>query len=325
MRALNLTPIIFLFTLSSCFTQPSAPIEYYGNTYSKQANENRIKYNSVTEDFIPEQESIHSIKFKAKGNLTTVTFQEGDSLAQIASDYTVSEKALSVANRLSSMEKVSPGRKLVIPKVVTHKVQEDEDIEIIAENYHQDLNILTELNNLKPPFKVFTGDILEIIVEPELRLEANHHIALRNIDKAELPKLEDKVVTLIPKKAPKFMMPATGAVKTKFRAAEGVKNEGIIIAAEFRAPVKAIADGQVTFSGNKPDSFGNFIIITHADNTLSAYAHLNDLIVNKFQKVKKGDVIGHVGKSGNAREAELYFALKVDNKPVDPLNYMSGE
>ncbi|MDF2964915.1 MAG: uncharacterized protein K0Q51_303 [Rickettsiaceae bacterium] len=328
MKRLKLTPFIILLSVSSCFTQPSAPIEYNNSARMEQKRvqkpaEQRIKYSNSTESAIPTEEPIHSLQVKATNNFETVTFQEGDSLNQLASDFAVSENALIIANRLEPNEVIRPGRKLIIPKVVTHIVKENENLEMIAEEFNQDLPLLARLNNVNPPYRVNAGVVIEIIVEPDLRA-ANNKVVARNINAQELPK-ESREVTLIPKKAPTFIMPAQGKLKKKFREAEGIKKEGIIITASLNTPVKAVADGQVTFSGNKPESFGNFIIIKHTNNSLSAYAHLNNVKVNKNRLVKKGDIIGNVGKTGNATEPELYFALKVDGKPVDPIKYTNLE
>jgi murein DD-endopeptidase MepM/ murein hydrolase activator NlpD len=329
MKLIKFTSFVILFSLSACFTQSPAPIEY--NNVSQAAkkndisrnNEQRIKYSNSTATAIPEQEPISSVQIKPKGDLETVTFQEGDSITQLASDFAVSENALLLANRINNKSELRAGRKLIIPKIITHIVKENESLISIAHEFHQDQDALIKLNNIAPPYKVSAGDMLEIIIDPDLRKDTTRIVA-RNIAPEEKP-APSREVTLITSKSTSYIMPSEGFIKKKFGEAGGIKKEGIIIAAEFRVPVKATADGQVTIVANKPESFGNFIIIKHNDNTLSAYAHLNEAIVTKNQIVRKGEIIGHVGKTGDVSQAELYFALKVNNKPVDPLLYINKE
>ena len=63
------------------------------------------------------------------------------------------------------------------------------------------------------------------------------------------------------------------------------------------------------------------VIIRHDDGSLSAYGHLDKIMVTKGQLVSSEDVIGTVGKSGNAASTRLYYALKINNAAVDPLDY----
>jgi murein DD-endopeptidase MepM/ murein hydrolase activator NlpD len=329
MKPIKFTPFVILLSLSACFTQSPAPIEYNNSSLAAKKgdirldSEQRIKYSNTTEAAIPEQEPISSVQIKPKENLEIVTFQEGDSITQFASDFAVSENALLLANRINNKNDLRAGRKLIIPKIITHIVKENESLESIALEFHQDQDVLIKLNNLTSPYKVSPGDMLEIITEPDLRKDTTRVVA-RNITPEEMP-TPSKEVTLIASKSASYIMPSEGLIKKKFGEAGGIKKEGIIIATEFRAPVKATADGQVTIVANKPESFGNFVIIKHKDNTLSAYAHLNEAIVTKNQIVRKGEVIGHVGKTGDISQAELYFALKVNNKPVDPLIYINKD
>lgn len=324
MKLLKLMPLTILLSLSSCFTQPSAPIEYNDSSLMRKGSAvEKIKYSNKTEIALDQDEPIRSIEAKPVESFEKVTFQAGNSLEQIANDYLVSENSILIANYINDKSDLVPGRELIIPKVTIHRVSENETLESIAIKYNHELNLLAKLNNLQPPFKVRPGEELEIITEPSLKAD-NARIISRSINPQEIP-ISPKAVTLIPKKAPIFIMPLAGTIKYKFREASGIKNEGIVFAATFREPVKAVSDGVVTLIGNKPESFGNFVIIKHTDNSLSAYAHLNDVIITKGHQVKQGDIIGHVGKTGNATGPELYFALKLNNKPVDPLTYFNKE
>jgi lipoprotein NlpD len=77
------------------------------------------------------------------------------------------------------------------------------------------------------------------------------------------------------------------------------------------------------YIGNGLRGYGNLIIIKHGDNVLSAYAHNSELLVHEGQDVQGGQVIAHMG-TGPHQVAALYFEIRLNGKPVDPLPYLMG-
>ena len=71
---------------------------------------------------------------------------------------------------------------------------------------------------------------------------------------------------------------------------------------------------------------GNYIIISHRDNIITIYGHLSNIFVRKNDYVRQGQVIGTVGKTGNARAVDmlphLHFEVRKNGVPVDPLDYI---
>ncbi|HWO75037.1 MAG TPA: peptidoglycan DD-metalloendopeptidase family protein, partial [Bacillus sp. (in: firmicutes)] len=91
------------------------------------------------------------------------------------------------------------------------------------------------------------------------------------------------------------------------------------------APVYAIEDGTVIKSYFEGCG-GNTIKIDHGDGIVSGYLHLSDRIVQKNDKVKKGQAIGTLGNSGSCTQAaHLHFQIEVNGRPVDPRPYFSGQ
>ncbi|HOK10222.1 MAG TPA: M23 family metallopeptidase [Candidatus Hydrogenedens sp.] len=101
------------------------------------------------------------------------------------------------------------------------------------------------------------------------------------------------------------------------------KHQGIDIKAEKNTPVLATQKGQVIFAGKSGD-YGLLVCIKHDMNWESRYAHLRKINVKRGQSVKKGQVIGKVGKSGNATGYHLHFELRRNNVPVNPQPYLSS-
>lgn len=103
----------------------------------------------------------------------------------------------------------------------------------------------------------------------------------------------------------------------------GKVNDGINIAADSGEPVWAAADGEIVYAGNELEGYGNMVIVKHAGNKTTTYAHLSQAIVDKYDRVKQGDIIGYVGATGNVKSSQLHFAIRDGKEAVDPTKYMS--
>lgn len=68
--------------------------------------------------------------------------------------------------------------------------------------------------------------------------------------------------------------------------------------------------------------YGNHIIINHGDGVQTLYAHLNDIYVTKNQYVNQGDVIGAMGRTGNATGVHLHFEIRINGQYIDPGLYI---
>jgi len=64
--------------------------------------------------------------------------------------------------------------------------------------------------------------------------------------------------------------------------------------------------------------FGNLVLIRHEGGWVTAYAHLERMLVNKDTVVAPGDMIGTVGSTGGVSTPQLHFETRIDGKPVDP-------
>jgi len=98
-------------------------------------------------------------------------------------------------------------------------------------------------------------------------------------------------------------------------------HKGIDIEALSGTPIKAAYDGEVVEAGSEA-TYGNYIKIKHIDGLSTLYAHCSKLLVNKGQKVKKGDIIAEVGATGAADGPHLHFEVRKDNEVVNPLDYI---
>jgi septal ring factor EnvC (AmiA/AmiB activator) len=102
--------------------------------------------------------------------------------------------------------------------------------------------------------------------------------------------------------------------------AGGVASNGIEIAATEGAPAHAVHDGVVAFA-DRFAGFGNLVIVDHGSQAFSLYGNLLDIAVKKGTHLERGQTVGTVGPSP-AGAAGLYFELRVDGQPVDPLQWL---
>lgn len=103
-----------------------------------------------------------------------------------------------------------------------------------------------------------------------------------------------------------------------------VYHNGLEIEAPHNSPVMAVLPGVVEFEG-WVRGMGNMVIIHHGGGFYSVHAHLYTAAAHQGANVKAGDIIGAVGDTGNSDKPSLYYELRADGKPVDPLLYFSSK
>lgn len=100
-------------------------------------------------------------------------------------------------------------------------------------------------------------------------------------------------------------------------------HRGIDIALPEGTDVMAANDGVVTLSGGNYFYSGNMVVIDHGQNLFTLYAHLKSTSVKVGQRVKKGDVIGKVGKTGRATGPHLHFGASLNNVRFNPSSLLN--
>jgi lipoprotein NlpD len=115
-----------------------------------------------------------------------------------------------------------------------------------------------------------------------------------------------------------WLWPADGTLAGRFGAAGG---KGIDIVGARNAPVRAVAPGKVVYSGSGLRGYGRLLIVKHAGEFLSAYAHNETILVKEGDTVAAGQKIGLMGDS-DADRVKLHFEIRRYGKPLDPLAYL---
>jgi murein DD-endopeptidase MepM/ murein hydrolase activator NlpD len=121
-----------------------------------------------------------------------------------------------------------------------------------------------------------------------------------------------------------FLWPVHGPILAAYGSrGDGSRNDGINIGAPRGAAVEAADAGIVAYTGNELRGYGNLVLIKHPNGWISAYAHCDQLLVKRGEKVARGQVIARVGSTGNVSEPQLHFELRRGHQAVDPREFLA--
>jgi septal ring factor EnvC (AmiA/AmiB activator) len=119
-------------------------------------------------------------------------------------------------------------------------------------------------------------------------------------------------------------LPVRGSVAGRFGSPRegGGTWRGLFIKAGSGSEVKAVANGSVVFA-EWMRGFGNLLIVDHGDAYLTIYGNNDALLKQVGQRVKGGETLATVGNSGGNPETGLYFELRHQGQPIDPMKWAS--
>ncbi len=142
-----------------------------------------------------------------------------------------------------------------------------------------------------------------------------------NNQREQIDKHEESTPTVEIDKA-RFIWPMKGAIVSRYGIqSNGLKNNGVRIAGDENTPIKAAADGEVTYSSTLK-YYGDTIILKHGDDFSTVYSSLKGRTVKVGDHVKKGETIALLGKTDNGGETSLNFEVRQQNKPRNPLFFL---
>jgi murein DD-endopeptidase MepM/ murein hydrolase activator NlpD len=276
--------------------------------------------------------------------------REGDTLYSISRMYDMKVNDVIALNNLKFPYSIYPGDKVK----VTKKAGENKNIEIKKGDKNIQIASESKPKNEKSSFKPSEEKAKEIseknhskeiekygfkpsevrAMEINNKNNATNSKTAQNIinptkneiveTKLSINKPIDKdSIKKIANKTNRFSWPVRGEVISKFGPkSAGLYNDGINIKASEGQAVGASEDGIVAYVGNELKGYGNLVIIKHSGGWISAYAHLKNSLVERGQKINKGQKIGNVGNSGKVKFPQLYFGLRKGRDAVNPESYL---
>lgn len=214
----------------------------------------------------------------------------------------------------------------------SHTVEQGDTLYSIAWRYGRDYKELAEANKISPPYSLLVGQRirLDLKVNPQIQ-DANSAVTKRkpiltknnkqtNVNKGKIEPVEEAEVL---DSILKWRWPHVGPVIATF-SSTGAFNKGIDIGGKTGDSVVAAAEGEVVYAGSGLRGYGKLVIVSHANNFISAYAHNQRILVKEGDRVKAGQRIAELGESGTT-QPKLHFEIRQKGKPVDPEKYLPAK
>lgn len=267
--------------------------------------------------------------------------------APVSSRTTAKEPQARVAPRPGSSPRQPAGR-----SGDHYVVRRGDTLYSIAWQHGLEVKELAALNGIRPPYTIYSGQRLRVSNGGRLHaapLADRSRIVARPLPRpaaAPQPKPDAAPATApqpvatastgqpaTPAPAPEqaagkadfdgtWVWPTRGKVMREF-SQNSTGKKGIDIGGHPGQPVNAAAGGKVVYVGSGLVGYGRLIIVKHNESLLSAYGHNSKLLVKEGDHVAAGQMIAKMGSSGTDRTA-LYFEIRRDGKPVNPLKYLPG-
>lgn len=286
-----------------------------------------------------------------------VRVARGDTVTAIARRHGVTVRALVEVNGLESPDRVRVGQLLRLPVPGGYTVRPGDSLLGIARRFDVDPERLARLNRLERPWTVLPGQVLAMPVTPGGGgtvpvpvLRSDPTVArpepgtdwlggilarIRSVDPpAPDPPPDDPVAAAStpaalspapapaappPREAGPLMWPVRGPVISAFGSGgDGLRNDGINIAAPTGTPVLAAGHGEVILVAGELAGYGTLVLIRHAGGLITAYAHVGRVLVREGDTVRRGTTIATVGTSGGVRRPQLHFEVRRGATALNP-------
>jgi murein DD-endopeptidase MepM/ murein hydrolase activator NlpD len=286
------------------------------------------------------------------------TVSQGDTFANIAARYAISEETLRRSNPgfdgvLSDAPLIAGLVLAIAPAegtVVT--VQPGQNMLAIALQNGMTVSELSKLNGIKSvqvgqyifipasasPVQVQTSGTLQAsaVAVPSQDATPNDTVqrSARAIHLETQKTLLERASTLLasytpPKPSDSFVWPLSGRL-TSYYGRRNISvggntfHAGLDIAAKTGTPIAASRPGTVT-KASWGGSYGYVVFLEHGDGSQTRYAHQSQLNVRVGQYVNQGDIVGFVGSTGASTGPHLHFEIRFNGRSVDPLGYLPQE
>jgi murein DD-endopeptidase MepM/ murein hydrolase activator NlpD len=248
--------------------------------------------------------------------------KHGESVDSIAKLYGVPADKLRLANNWHGNVVLKPNTRVMIPAVPGRHVAEAQPAATGSQPLATVASIAPQHSGTPVAPAQGPVKVVEQKPQPAPAATSSNVLALAAEPK---PSADNPRATEAPSKQLAFRWPVRGRIIEEFGAnAGGARNDGINLAVPEGTSVKAAEDGEVIYSGNELKGYGNVVLVKHPDGFVSVYAHASDLLVNKGDKVSRGQIIARAGATGNVSQPQLHFELRKGQHPIDPKSYLTN-
>lgn len=262
---------------------------------------------------------------RVRNDVTKYTVQSGDTVSEIAAQFEVSPDSILWANPKleDNPDMLSLGQSLNIPPVsgVLYVVQNGDALQKIADRFKGKKKsdaIIQDIVNSE--FNQGRHNLQAV----EYALIVGEFLMVPGGSKPYVPRIVQAYSGAVPANAARgtgnFGWPVSGRITQKY----WTQHSALDIAAPKGSPIYATDSGYVVRTESKTTGYGNMILIDHGNGYITRYAHLSAIHVEVGESVKKGQLIGRVGSTGNSTGPHLHFEVIRNSVARNPFNYLPG-
>ncbi len=288
--------------------------------------------------------------------------EKGETVGNLAERYRLDIRDIMVVNNLQPPYALQPGQRLKLPPPRTYRVRGGDTIYGVSRMFNVSTTQIARLNSLNAPYSLASGQVLNlpaltetpIAIQPFpvgfmsppvmgegvsippsvtggggiIREELAPPQAMGTPIPAPVPQIaQPSLAARVPDATPprsgaKFMRPVEGVTLSSYGPKpDGLHNDGMNIKAPKGAPVRAAENGVVVYADSMK-GYGNMVLIRHADRWMTAYGHLDNILIQRGATVNRGQTVGTVGSSGSVSEPQLHFEIRRGVNALNPEKYM---
>ena len=225
--------------------------------------------------------------------------------------------AISMATRDQRAELASLREEQTAQKKTLEKEQHARQrmLSKISQQLHQQRREITRLQRDESRLAQLVDKLTKMLAQPKSKsLFRNDNLPDNRFDGSPFDQLKGKLT-----------LPVKGEITNRFgtpRPDSTVQWKGLFLRTSSGQAVKAIAAGRVVFA-DWLRGFGNLLIIDHGKGYMSLYGNNETLYKQVGDVLRGGDTIATVGNSGGNEDFGLYFELRHESKPLDPMKWMA--
>ncbi len=279
-----------------------------GNDPARAVPENRGRVSFPNRNVGPQTKSSGE---PSRGGIASHTVQAGDTIYALSKKYGVPPAVILRHNPMLAKRPMYIGEEILVTQIdskkpvrrsstVYHSVKKGDNLTRLARRYRVSVASLRQWNGIK-------GNAIQI----------GQRLKVGNRTRVSIPKgYVERAL---------FQMPADGRItssfgrrRNPFDGSFSSFHNGVDIGLNLGAPFVAAREGVVIFA-QRMGGYGNCIFIRHSDGYVSVYAHGKKMMVRRGDVVQRGQLIGYVGRTGNATGPHLHFEVRRWKKAMNPM------
>jgi lipoprotein NlpD len=193
----------------------------------------------------------------------------------------------------------------------TYTVKRGDTLYSISFRYGLDYREVARRNRIGRDYVIYPGQVLYLV--PSNRAPA------QSARSSQAPRTPPPAVVPPASAAVSWSWPADNVNVTLTERPN--YGQGLTLTGRIGQEIHAAAEGSVVYVGSGLLGYGQLVIIKHNETYLSAYAHTQTVLVREGETTRAGQAIATMGE-GPGQQPMLYFEIRVNGKPVDPLGFL---